>query len=577
MTTGQERSAIPSDQRPAHCGEHHSDHGSDAMSDLTVFLIAVNDNNPNYSACLAALQAQEPPVNIVPIYNQAPMDRAFQAMLDQCQTPYFCQVDQDMVLESDACSVMVTDIKRQSEQVAFVVYMLTDVHLDMPIQGVKCYRHAVVKQFPYVEGLSCEKSQLTRIREGGYFIVERNAVLGEHSPRWTPELISERYFDLMEKWKKFGYGWLENLPAKLLGMYASDPSDINKYAFLGAWASASRPEVLRTREKDFRVRTKEYLIARGMFSQPTQATLYLTDKCNLKCGWCLRQGNMAQVAPAPVFDATIVDELVRRFPGVRSVCLCGFGETLLHPDPGGIIDRCKRYGLWVGLITNGVLLEQAVPTLLAHRPSQLSISLNAATAGEHAWETGVDGAWDKVMTGIATLRLHRAGLQSLRSTDNGIPLFLSRVCTADNLDGVAEFLELAVELGVDGVDLHNILPHSVETPEKEAAFLATALTVKHCEQLAALRSLPGAELVRSWPIPIDPDCLVRHCEFPFTSISVDGNRSIGICNSVMPPSPANGNLRDPKCWQNEYAQAMRDMFAKDELPPWCRYCFRNFQ
>jgi hypothetical protein len=260
------------------------------VNELTVFLIAVNDGNPNYADCLAALEAQHPPVNVVPIYNQAPMNAAFQAMLDQCQTPFLIQVDQDMVLEPDACAVILADIKRQSDRVAFVVYMLTDVHLNMPIQGVKCYRHAVVKQYPYVSGLSCERSHLDRLRDDGYSIVERMTVLGEHSPKWTPELIFERYFDLMEKRKKFGYGWLDNLPRKLLDMYAADPSDINRYAFLGAWASASRPEVLRDREKDFRVRTKEYLIARGWFSQPTQATLYLTDKCNLKCGWCLQIG-----------------------------------------------------------------------------------------------------------------------------------------------------------------------------------------------------------------------------------------------------------------------------------------------
>jgi MoaA/NifB/PqqE/SkfB family radical SAM enzyme len=550
------------------------------MPDLTVFLVSCNDGNPNYPACHAALERQEPAgakLRIEYVHNKAPMDRAFQAMIDQCETSFFIQCDQDMILRPDAAARMLADIRSQPPDVAFVVYMLNDIHTGIPIQGVKIYRHAVVKQFPYVEGISCERSQLDRIKDGGFRFVERWDVLGDHSPKWTNELIFERYFDLMEKWKKFGYGWLENMPAKLMAKYVETQHTWNLYAFLGAWASASRPEVLRTREKDFRVRTPEYAIARGWFSQPTQATLYMTDKCNLKCGWCLRQGTMASVPPAIPMDATIVDELIARFPSIGSFCLCGFGETLLHPNIGSVIDRCRGHGCWCGLITNGVYLRDALPTLLAHRPTSISISLNASSQEEHAAETGVAGAWDLVLDGIAAIREHRATLASLHCADRGIPLYLSRVCTAQNIDLIPEFLALAKELGVvDGVDLHNVLPHNVGTPEDEKAFLDTVLTYKHRTILDGMKGVVGAELVRNWPIVIDPDTPVRRCDYPFCSIAVDGNRNFSVCNSIMPPTAANGTIRNARVWQSSYAQDLRLSFSGDELPAWCRYCFRQW-
>lgn len=545
--------------------------------ELTVFVISCDNGDPNLSDCLEALGHQDIPVHIERIHNVAPMDRAFQEMLTRCQTPYFIQADQDMVLEPHAVSTMLDDIRSQPENVAIVAYMLRDVHLDFPIHGVKIYRHAAVSQFPYQDGMSCEMGQMERLKAAGYVMETRETVLGEHSPQWTEELIFERYFDLMEKWKRFGYPWLENMPHQLLASYLNSQDEMDLYAFLGAWASASRPERLRHREKDFRVRTREYLTARGWLRLPLEATLFMTDQCNLKCPWCMRQGTMVSIPESPPMSVEVVKTIISRFPSIRSFCLCGFGETLLHPNLPDIIDLLRAHGCWCNLITNGVLLEQALPTLLDHRPDSIGISLNAATPEEHAAECGVPGAWFRVMAGIQAMRDARRKFQDAHSYDTGIPLYLSRVCTAQNLHGVQAFLELAKGLEiVAGVDLHNILPHDVGTPEKEEAFLETVLTREHAAAIDALRWLPGKELVRSWPVPIDPQSPVRHCDCSFRTLAVDGKGNISVCSSVMPPDPANGSLASPRVWQGTYAQDHRAQFAKPELPAWCRYCFRNW-
>jgi hypothetical protein len=83
-------------------------------------------------------------------------------------------------------------------------------------------------------------------------------VVGQHSPKWTEQLIYERYFDLMEKWKVFKYNWLDELPAKLMEIFKSDPSDINLFALMGAMTSISNESPLRNREKNFLIKDNNF-------------------------------------------------------------------------------------------------------------------------------------------------------------------------------------------------------------------------------------------------------------------------------------------------------------------------------
>lgn len=546
--------------------------------ELTVYVISC-DRNPNRENCLAAIRNQTfTNFDLVETRNVAPMSAAFQQMLSDCKTPYFVQVDEDMILYPEAIATLLQDMQSSGPMVAFIVYMLRDPHVDMDIQGVKIYRHETMRKYPYDQKvISCERNQLDRLRDDGYQILDRRQTIGLHSPEWVPELIFERYLDLMEKWKVYGYTWLESLPRKLHQKYVEAPNENNLYAFLGAMASATTPARLRHREKDYRIKTREFILARSWLSQPTQATLYLTTRCNLKCSWCLRQGDMAHVSPAPDLDPSIVDELKRRFPSLHAVCLCGFGETLLHPNVAGILRHAKQHQLYTNLITNGVLLEDALPGLLAERPSVISVSLNAANKEEHERQTGVSGAWDQIMRGFEALQDYRLRWKDLHSSDTGIPIVLSRVCTTGNLGGIPEFLELAQQLGVSKIDLHNVLPHDVGTPEKLNAFLGEVLTIDYAEEINKLKRLRGSDMVRTWPILIDPAHPVRHCQFIYNAIAVDGNRNISICNSVFPPRPENGTILDPKCWHNEHCEAVRLSFADTEIHPACRFCFRNWQ
>jgi GR25 family glycosyltransferase involved in LPS biosynthesis len=221
---------------------------------LTVFIVNAGEN-PNYKDCINAINNQNCTFQIKFIENIAPMSKAFQKMIDDCETEYYIQVDGDMILNTNAIETIYNTLVTSDSKISIVAYMLKDAHLNYNIYGVKGYKHNLLKKYPYnLEIISCEVEQIKRMQNDGYETLMLETVLGLHSPFWTPELIYERYFDLMEKWKVYKYHWMSKLPVKLLEIFKKDPSNINFFALAGAINSLSSELPLRNREKNFTIK-----------------------------------------------------------------------------------------------------------------------------------------------------------------------------------------------------------------------------------------------------------------------------------------------------------------------------------
>ena len=230
----------------------------DLSNELTIFIIRAGEN-PNYEDCVNSLNNQTVKFKTKEIRNIAPMSKAFQKMIDDCETEYYIQVDEDMILHEDTIEKIYDRLLKTEENISIVAYMLNDVHLDFDIYGIKGYKHTILKRYPYnLEIISCEVEQMSRLKNDGFETLMYPEVVGQHSPKWTPSLIYERYFDLMEKWKVFKYNWLDELPAKLMEIFKSDPSDINLFALMGAMTSISNESPLRNREKNFLIKDKNF-------------------------------------------------------------------------------------------------------------------------------------------------------------------------------------------------------------------------------------------------------------------------------------------------------------------------------
>lgn len=245
--------ATLAESKPRHIGEN------DLRKELTVFVTTVGA--PSYAACIEHLRTQDCRFHLEIIENVAPMSAAFQHMLDHCTTPVYVQVDEDMLLYPHAVRTLYAELCASEPEVPLVVGWLHDAHLDRSIQGVKAYRHELVRRYPYVDERSCEIGQLSRMAADGlcHRVLaasdESPLVLGLHGTHWTPEAIYERFYTLECVRQKLpaNMSWLESLPAWLLERYLARGSQLDLYALLGTIAGAAEPTLEEGVEKDYRV------------------------------------------------------------------------------------------------------------------------------------------------------------------------------------------------------------------------------------------------------------------------------------------------------------------------------------
>jgi hypothetical protein len=225
-------------------------------TETTIFVTTIGDE-PHFSKCIEFLKSQSVVRPVEIIDRVGPLSAAFQQMLERCETPFYVQVDEDMLLFPEAIETLERLIKQSLPTVAMVCAYLWDCETQQAIQGVKIYRHAVVKQFPYRDTLSCEIEQLARMKVAGFTIEfvprgDRSTCLGEHGGQYTPETIFKRWQRHFQKHGEIGtMKWIEPWPQRLLDRYLESRDLVHLYAFLGAVAGITS-DAPPDREVDWR-------------------------------------------------------------------------------------------------------------------------------------------------------------------------------------------------------------------------------------------------------------------------------------------------------------------------------------
>jgi MoaA/NifB/PqqE/SkfB family radical SAM enzyme len=551
---------------------------------LTVFIINCDDGDPrNLTACKDALSHQDCTFQLDVVDNVAPMNAAFQQMNDRCQTPYYIQVDQDMILHPDGVRRLYEGIQNAGDKVAIYYLPLWDEHLMREIVGVKAYRHGVVKNYPYQDSNSCEVDQIGRMNADGFTVTgicqhggqpgfsETEDSAGHHGVYWTPQNIFRRYKVLIEKWRRYGYAWIEALPKEFEKRFIDNPTDLNRAAYLGAVTGLMSNLDGAEQELDFRHFNSEQQTARLAMTlsdpAPSELNLYVTTVCNLKCWFCRR--NYHEPMQAGHLTPVMIDEVMEKFPSIKAVCFAGFGEPLLNPHCCELVWKAKKRGLFVGLITNGVLLKKRLPDLVEAGPDYVSISLNAPNAKAYEKMSGVD-CFEQVCEGIRLL------------IGEGITkVGLSCVVTKTNYQDLPEFLEVAKNLGVSFIDLSNVLPHFTDKYD-DSKFWELVITDEDSEIIEAINQYvrgPGGNLVRTRPQPISRTQCPRACRSPFIQVGVDGHGNLSGCRRVVGPSPEYGHLStSPGDWYSGEFKKLRDeKTSGTEMRDLCRMCFGNWR
>lgn len=235
------------------------------MKDLTIFIITTDE--PSFESCKQSIELQmDDSMCLKVISNTFPMWRAFQRMLDECDTPFFVQVDADMLLYQRTVEFLKHSITKASENTAIVVGWLWDVDVERPILGVKIYNHKICVNFPYEDSVSCEMTQLDRMKKHGFTLdvldLPKNSetCFGLHYPSQTPEMAFRRWERNMMKVRKLPWmDWLNIYPPRLFRKMIENPSDqILRAKVFGAMSGLS-VSLIEDTEADYSAPNENFL------------------------------------------------------------------------------------------------------------------------------------------------------------------------------------------------------------------------------------------------------------------------------------------------------------------------------
>lgn len=551
------------------------------LSDVaTVFLVTVG--SPVCADARAALAAQDCRFKLDVIENVAPMDRAFQAMIDRCTTPFFVQVDEDMILHPAAVRTLIERLRSEPPDVFMHVAPLWDVHAEAAIFGCKAYRTEAMRQAGYEPGDSCEIGQMEKAKALGYrwtFVwpITRELSIGLHGTRYTPEEAFSRYWRLAQKQARHAHSiWTRSLPSLFSGRLLRAPTEEDLFALLGYVCGTIEP-LGPSVEEDFRQRRESFGRVASMqrsVEGPRYINMYVTYRCNAACRWCARGSEGVPGLETPELNPCGLRQALDAFPTVRSACIAGFGEPLMSNEIPGLVEECKRRGIAINLITNGRLLAERIAWGWLAGVDEVSVSLNASTTDEHLAETCVPGGFEAAVEGV------KAAVALRRSTGKPV-VAVTRVLTQRTVGAAEAFLDLAASLNVDRVDLLNLLPHGVTSDEQEVAFwqdvLHDGMPQAARAALAALRYHRAAGLVRSWPVMISRERNPRRCSSPWVSVGVDGQGLLSPCQRMSGPACWSVRASQYSAWlSDEFTDLREQICGARPMRRECRLCFGNW-
>ncbi len=135
--------------------------------------------------------------------------------------------------------------------------------------------------------------------------------------------------------------------------------------------------------------------------------LSLTDRCNLRCTYCLPEDARFAAERASDDELRRLSALIADALEVHKIRLTG-GEPTLCADLVAHVRHAKRLAPVVGITTNGVLLEPLLPALVEAGLDRINISLDAVDDVGFRRASRRDGL-DRVVASIRAAR--RTGLR----------------------------------------------------------------------------------------------------------------------------------------------------------------------
>ncbi len=216
----------------------------------TVFVLTVGDDV--FESCQAALDSQQSGRFVLEIIRDvSPFSAAAQEMIRRCRTPYFIQVDEDMILAPDAVGTMEAAMDAAPDDIGMICFHLYDEDRELKIQGVKIYRTSLLRELSFLDVKASEMDLLDQMGARDIKWILHPDVKGRHGTQYTIESIYRRYKTMYEKDIREWNILTADVRRKAERFRATgDPLQL--FALLGAVHGIVHAPVAANREKDAR-------------------------------------------------------------------------------------------------------------------------------------------------------------------------------------------------------------------------------------------------------------------------------------------------------------------------------------
>jgi MoaA/NifB/PqqE/SkfB family radical SAM enzyme len=137
----------------------------------------------------------------------------------------------------------------------------------------------------------------------------------------------------------------------------------------------------------------------------------------------------------------------------------GYGEPLSHPACLELLERAKKLGYRVSLITNGILLtEQVIRRLVDVQLDMLWVSLDGASPECYA-DVRLGDALPIVIQNLTRLRLYKYQAFGISSWGGFPKLGIAFVAMRRNIHDLENVIKLGINLGAVEFSITNVLAH----------------------------------------------------------------------------------------------------------------------
>jgi len=178
-------------------------------------------------------------------------------------------------------------------------------------------------------------------------------------------------------------------------------------------------------------------------SLPISIELHPSNRCNLRCRWCVDSSirEQADFLPFPIIEKFFESIHATRI----GVTIEGGGEPMLYPWFNEMIEKAASLGISLGLITNGSI---PIKNDILQYFTWIRISLDAGTPEEYLLEKNRD-RFNTVL----------ANIEAIGRLKHNTILGVNYVITQDNIGNIIPLLYKLDELQVDFISMGPVEEH----------------------------------------------------------------------------------------------------------------------